>query len=177
MELEQERERTQFELKKLEYARESEREYRQHEMRKLELELEVKKAEASKSVQVVHSFDVGRNIKMVPPFCERDVDKYFAHFERVASSLKWPEEDWTLLLQCVLTGKAQEVFSSLSEEESVDFKLVKIAILRAYELVPEAYRQRFRGYKKPERQTYVEFARGKRDYVYKVVSVSESRNL
>lgn len=77
LELEQERERTQFELKKLEYARESEREHRQYEMRKLELELEVKKAEASKSVQVVRSsfeFDVGRNIKMVPPFCERDVD-------------------------------------------------------------------------------------------------------
>jgi len=94
---------------------------------------------------------------MVPLFCERDVDKYFAHFERVASSLKWPEV-WTLLLQCVRTRKAQEVFSSLSEEESVNFKQVKIAILRAYELVPEAYRQRFRGYKKLERQTYVEFA-------------------
>ncbi|XP_067281212.1 uncharacterized protein [Pseudorasbora parva] len=162
LELEQDRERAQVELRKLEYARESEREQRQYEVRKLELELEVKKAEASKSIPVVRpSFDVGRNIKMVPPFCERDVDKYFAHFERVASSLKWPEEVWTLLLQCVLKGKAQEVFASLSDEESADFKQVKTAILRAYELVPEAYRQRFRGYKKLENQTYVEFAREK----------------
>lgn len=71
-----------FELKNVEYARKSECEQRQYEMRKLDLELEVKKAEANKSVQVVQSsFEVGRNIKMVPLFCECDVDKYFAHFE------------------------------------------------------------------------------------------------
>lgn len=88
-------------------------------MRKLDLELEVKKADAYKSVQVVHSsFDVGRNIKMVPSFCECDVDKYFSHFERAALSLKWQEEVCALLLQCVLTGKTQEMFATLSEEES-----------------------------------------------------------
>ena len=36
-----------------------------------------------------------------------------------------------------------------------------MAILRAYELVPEAYRQKFRGHKKTSAQTYVEFAREK----------------
>lgn len=35
---------------------------------------------------------------------------------------------------------------------------MKNAILRAYELVPEAYRQRFRSLRKPDKQTYVEFA-------------------
>ncbi len=63
--LEFEREqRTQFELKKLEFARESERERREYEMRKLELELEAKKVEASRSVQLMQSFDVGWNIKI-----------------------------------------------------------------------------------------------------------------
>lgn len=163
LEFEAERERTQVELKKLEYARENEREQREYEMKKLELELELetKKAETSKSIQGVQTFDVGRNLKMVPPFNEHDVDKYFDHFERVATSLEWPKKVWTLLLQCVLIGKAQEVFVTLSEEESADFGKVKIAILRAYELVPEAYRQRFRGSRKFEKQTYVEFAREK----------------
>lgn len=32
-------------------------------------------------------FDVTRNIRMVPPFSECDVDKYFAHFARVATTL------------------------------------------------------------------------------------------
>ena len=68
---------------------------------------------------------------------------------------------WTLLLQCVLTGKAQEVYAALSPESSLDYEQVKAGILRAYELVPEAYHQKFCGYRKPESLTYVEFAREK----------------
>ncbi len=47
-----------------------------------------------------------------------------------------------MLLQCVLVGKAQEAYFSLSVEESLDYEQVKAAILRIYELVPEAYRQK-----------------------------------
>ncbi|XP_073809789.1 uncharacterized protein [Danio rerio] len=126
----------------------------QYELKRMELEM------SGKSV-VSNEFDVGRNRSMVPPFCEKDVEKYFCHFERVAASLKWPENVWSLLLQCVLTGKAQEAYASLSIEETADYKLVKAAILRAYELVPEAYRQRFRHYAKLSNQSYVEFAREK----------------
>ena len=39
--------------------------------------------------------------------------------------------------------------------------MVKGAILKAYELVPEAYRQQFCGCCKGDQQTYVEFARSK----------------
>ena len=51
-------------------------------------------------------FDPARNIRLVPPFQEKKVDKYFAHFEKVADSLTWPKESWVLLLQIVLVGKA-----------------------------------------------------------------------
>ncbi|CAC5410427.1 unnamed protein product [Mytilus coruscus] len=39
----------------------------------------------------------------------------------------------------------------------------KKEVLKAYELVPEAYRQKCRSYKKFDSQTYVEFAREKED--------------
>ena len=58
-------------------------------------------------------FDPARNIRLVPPFQEKEVDKYFAHFEKVADSLNWPKESWVLLLQSVLVGKAQEIYGSL----------------------------------------------------------------
>uniref|UniRef100_A0AAQ4R8V1 CCHC-type domain-containing protein n=1 Tax=Gasterosteus aculeatus aculeatus TaxID=481459 RepID=A0AAQ4R8V1_GASAC len=106
-------------------------------------------------------FDVGRNIAIVPPFRESEVDSYFSAFERVAGALHWPKEVWPLLLQCKLTGKAQEVVASLSLEESGQYDLVKAAVLRAYELVPEAYRQRFRNHRKSSNKTFVEFARDK----------------
>ena len=44
------------------------------------------------------------------------------------------------------------------------YDVVKQAILTAYELVPEAYRQKFRGLRKIEGQTYVEFAHDKEVY-------------
>ena len=38
------------------------------------------------------AFDPARNIRLVPPFQEKEVDKYFAHFEKVADSLNWPKK-------------------------------------------------------------------------------------
>ena len=63
-----------------------------------------------------------------------------------------------LLLQSVLVRKAWEVYFAMSIEQSSQCNYVKTAILKAYELVPEAYRQNFRNYKKGEKQAYTEFA-------------------
>lgn len=116
------------------------------------------------------SFDISKYIRLVPPFRETDVDSYFVAFERIASKLGWPKDMWALLLQCSLTGKAQEVCSSLSIESGLDYDTVKAAVLRAYELVPEAYRQKFRSHSKTVKQTYVEFVREK-SYFQKMVFV------
>ena len=43
----------------------------------------------------------------------------------------------------------------------MSYDAVKSEILRAYKLVPEAYRQKFRDRRKAQSQTYVEFAREK----------------
>ena len=86
---------------------------------------------------------------------------YLCTFERIAAALKWPENVWAILLQCKLTGKAQEACSSLSVEDGLEYEKVKNAILRTYELVPEAYRQRFRNLRKVGSQTYLDFAREK----------------
>ena len=84
-------------------------------------------------------FDIRKQIRFVPPFQEKEVDKYFLHFEKVATSLEWPKDVWTLLLQSILVGKARKVYSSMSVEQSGWYELVKSIILKAYELVPEVY--------------------------------------
>ena len=63
-----------------------------------------------------------------------------------------------MLLQCVLTGKAQEAYSALGIAESRVYDTVKAAAMKVYELVPEAYYQHFRYRKKLDNQTYTEFA-------------------
>lgn len=49
---------------------------------------------------------------------------------------------WPNLLQILLTGKAAKVYSAGGIAESSDYDEVNAAILKAYELVPEAYRQK-----------------------------------
>ena len=61
-----------------------------------------------------NDFVVSRNIRLVPPFNENYVDGYFRQFEKVAISLNWPKTLWSIMLQSILCGKAQLVYSSLS---------------------------------------------------------------
>lgn len=118
-------------------------------------------ANVSAPSTTARDFDVSKYIKLVPPFRESEVDSYFIAFERVAAKLNWPKDMWALLLQCNLVSKAQEVYTALPIEQSLEYDAVKTAVLRAFELVPEAYRQKFRNHTKTAKQTFVEFAREK----------------
>lgn len=69
--------------------------------------------------------------------------------------------DRTMLLQNVITGKAREIYIQLSVQQASDYDSVKQLILKGYELVPQAYRQRFRNWEKERKQFNVEFARTK----------------
>ncbi|KAL3967153.1 FMS-like tyrosine kinase 1 [Sarotherodon galilaeus] len=111
------------------------------------------------SPQGVETFDVVRNLRLVPTFDEKEPDAFFSLFERVAELRGWPEADCVIMLQSVLTGKAQEAYSALSASDCQSFATVKDAVLKAYELVPEAYRQRFRSWRKSDKQSHLEFAR------------------
>ena len=157
-----------LELQDKEREREAQLKLKEMELRERELaiqlkmkELEVAAASPPTPTREPAGLDVSKYVRFVPPFQEKEVDKYFLHFEKVASSLLWPKEMWTLLLQSSLLGKAHEAYSALSVDQSSDYDTVKRSILKAYELVPEAYRQRFRATEKTNAQTFVEFARAK----------------
>ncbi len=81
------------------------------------------------------------------------METFFAMFDRVADVRGWPDEERTLMLPCVFTGKAQEAYSSMSVVDCKVYAKVKTAVLKAYELVAEAYRQKFRGWRKTGKQT------------------------
>ena len=101
-----------LELKLLEFqekekARAAELKMKELELREKELSIQLRMRELEtpaprrESSPVEHpltrpaSFDVSKHIKLVPPFQEREVDKYFLHFEKIATSLEWPREVWT----------------------------------------------------------------------------------
>lgn len=137
------------------------------EIRRLELEEASRRAGRSTlldyavPVSAGTSFDVCMHLTLVPQFRETEVEAYFDAFERIAASLRWPRDVWSLLLQSKLSGKAQQVVATLFLEDSLCYETVKAAVLRAYGLVPDTYRHMFRSHKKSAGSTFLEFAREK----------------
>ena len=86
-------------------------------------ELEFKHSALSSSSSPSAQLNVPSNIRLVPPFAEKNVERYFAHFERVATVSDWPIHAWTALLQSVLVGKAQDASTALNIEDIKDKKL------------------------------------------------------
>ena len=107
---------------------EIEKEKLDFQLKMKELELQEKTKPKILPLGTSKTFDVTKHIRLVPPFQEKEVDKYFLHFEKVAENLKWPKEHWTLLLQSVVIGKAQEIYTQLSLEQSSDYDKVKAFI-------------------------------------------------
>ncbi|KAK0150475.1 hypothetical protein N1851_008430 [Merluccius polli] len=116
--------------------------------------------------------ETAADLWLVPKFNTDDPDTFFSLFERLAEARQWSPGRRCLLLQCVLTGRAQEAYASLSKEASTNYSAVKNAVLQAYELVPEAYRQRFRAGNKGADQTHLEFARDLRKHFSRRCSAS-----
>ena len=98
------------------------------EARKMEFDLKKAGLTASSPAMAGGDFDLSKCIRLVPPFNEKDVGRYFVMFERVAGTLKWPRGVWTLLLQSVLTGKAQDAYAAMSPEWCSDYDKVKSAV-------------------------------------------------
>ena len=101
---------------------------------------------------------------LFPHFKKKKLINTSYTLKKLQKNLNWPKEHWTLLLQSVLIGKAREIYTQLPVEQSHHHETVKELILKIYELVPEAYRQKFRNCKKDSNQTHVEFARNKEQF-------------
>ena len=78
-----------------------------------------------------------------------DLDAYLQRFERSAETAKCKKDGWASKLSALLSGRALEVYSRLSEEAAKDYDKVKIALMKRYDLTEDGYRRKFRA-TKPE---------------------------
>ena len=141
-----------------------EKEKVKEEREKLELEVRlatIKKGESDDSAGSGASTWGAWSTKLIPQFDENDVGKFFIAFERVATQLNWERESWAIIVQSAFKGRAQLAYSALSDGDSADYTKVKKVVLAAYELIPEAYRLKFRNYVKEDKDSFVEFIRNK----------------
>ena len=80
-----------------------------------------------------------------------DLDAYLQRFERFATTAKWQRLGLVskLMRRVLLSGRALEVYSCLSEEAATNYDRVKLALMKSYDLTEDGYRRKFRA-SKPE---------------------------
>ncbi|XP_037804439.1 uncharacterized protein LOC119598726 [Penaeus monodon] len=83
---------------------------------------------------------------------------YLIRSERVASLLDISEDSYAVRLGSLLTGKAVEIYTSLSPEITADYKQLKKALLNGFSKTPNGYRQDFRAAKIKVGETYKQFS-------------------
>ena len=130
-----ENEKLKLENDRLKQAEMIEMERLRLEERKLEFEKQKKEEETGVS-----------NIKCkLPPFNEEKdkFDAYINRFESYATLRKWKRDQWSIQLSMLLTGKALDTFYGLSEEDQLNYEVVKEALLRKYSLTEDEFRKQF----------------------------------
>ena len=97
---------------------------RQFQLKLKEMEIQEKSKPAPLFLEPTKFFDVTKHIRLVPPFQGKKLTNIFFTLKKLLK-FKWPKEHWTLLLQSVVIGKAREVYTQLSLEQSADNDKVK----------------------------------------------------
>ena len=98
--------------------------------REHELELALLGQEHNLAVRVPNREDRAKTPKLPSSVDGRDdLDAYLQRFERLATNAKWENTGWATKLSALLSGRALDVYSRLSEEAAVDYDQVKLALI------------------------------------------------
>ena len=85
------------------------------------------------------------------------IDDYLVGFEKLAKAHEIPEAHWAINVSSFLQGSAKSVCHSMPEEKADNYEELKRALLRHYELTPEAFRKMFREATKKPTETHPQF--------------------
>ena len=133
---------------------------REEEDRKRAHELELARLRASQG-ELIGRVDNSGGAKRprLPAFMDGkdDLDSYLERFERFAKTSKWPEVEWATNLSALLSGHALEIYSRMGEEEAVDYKQVKQALLRGYDFTEQGFQQKFRSSKQEKGESPLQY--------------------
>ena len=150
------------EREELAHEREREREERAHEREREGRAHELKMAELRSQTPAGDNNNRSNAIARpkLPQFSgDSDISCFFTHFEKIASILGIADVDLAAYLGSNISGKAAEIFVSLSTEEMDSYATVKSTLLQAFGKTADSYRQEVKTMKIDASETYNNFAR------------------
>lgn len=150
--LEKERRKEEREIEKERIREERERDIeRQQRVReendnlRLQLELEAMRSQRVTSLTPERQVAPHRNFNMQSFDESQDkMDCYLTRFERLATMNGLDRLEWATHLSACLKGKSLEVYTRMDYQDSLDYEMLKRALLKRYNLTDEGFALRFR---------------------------------
>ena len=137
---------TEIELEKLKYSFE-----RQHDDLKGQMHLQKAELEKQKAEKAAHARD-----PKLPYFDDSKdkMDSYLSRFEKYATANEWKKSIWAAYLSALLKGRALDVYDRLSVDDAADYKKLKEALLKNFDMAERGFRKKFR-YERPEKSEHL----------------------
>ena len=95
------------------------------------------------------------------------------HVERYATVARWEKDLEATQLSPLLSGRAWEVYSRLSQEDAMSYNCLKLALLKRYDFTKFGYRKRFREVKPEGQESPGQFMVRLKNYFPKWVELSK----
>ena len=79
----------------------------------------------------------------LPSFTDEkdELDSYLLRFERYAENASWEKDTWAIKLSALLTGRAMDVYTRMSDADASDYDKLKKALLTRYNYTEDGYRK------------------------------------
>ncbi len=162
-----EEERKRYEEEKLRYEEERRREavLREENQRRYEEPRQIEREEERRTYEsLVERMMTGKrkleigpdSLKLTKLGESEDIEAFLTTFESAVEAHGVEREKWALILAPQLTGRGQEAYAAMQNDDTKDYNKVKQAILQCYNINEETYRHRFRLVKPKEEETPVE---------------------
>ena len=112
----------------------------------------------------------------LPSFIDEkdELDSYLLRFERYAENASWEKDTWAIKLSALLTGRAMDVYTRMSDADASDYDKLKKALLTRYNYTEDGYGKRFREATPETEETPDQFVIRLKNYLAKWLELSGS---
>ena len=189
-ELQAEEKKRADELQAEEKKRADEIRFAQIEAAKEQAKIEAEKELALKELELkAQQSQAGASLAATPPPRNKDakspklpsfidekdeLDSYLLRFERYAENASWEKDTWDIKLSALLTGRAMDVYTRMSDADASDYDKLKKALLTRYNYTEDGYRKRFREATPETEETPDQFVIRLKNYLAKWLELSGS---
>ena len=164
---------------KIEAAKEQAKLEAEKELKIKEMELQAQQAQVTASASLAATpppRNKDAKSPKLPSFIDEkdELDSYLLRFERYAENASWEKDTWAIKLSALLTGRAMDVYTRMSDEDASDYDKLKKALLTRYNYTEDGYRKRFREATPETEETPDQFVIRLKNYLAKWLELSGS---